>query len=69
MRIDEPVRRLVETLWNYHRLNHQLSKADAILVSCRHLSTETSDPQPFTIEKTRPDQDWVGTRRAKSFGI
>ena len=36
MRVDEPVRRLVETLWNYHRLNHQLSKADAILVLCSH---------------------------------
>ena len=36
MRIDESVRRLVETLWNYHRLNHQLSKADAILVLCSH---------------------------------
>ena len=39
MRIDEPVRRLVETLWNYHRLHHQLAKADAILVLCSHDTT------------------------------
>jgi uncharacterized SAM-binding protein YcdF (DUF218 family) len=39
MRIDEPVRGLVETLWNYHRLGHQLSKADAILVLCSHDTT------------------------------
>jgi uncharacterized SAM-binding protein YcdF (DUF218 family) len=39
MRIDEPVRRLVETLWNYHRLHHQLAKVDAILVLCSHDTT------------------------------
>ncbi len=39
MRIDEPVRRLVETLWNYLRLHHQLAKADAILVLCSHDTT------------------------------
>lgn len=27
---------LAETLWNYHRLNHRLEKADAILVLCSH---------------------------------
>lgn len=25
-----------ETLWNYHRMNHQVAKADAILVLCSH---------------------------------
>jgi len=27
---------LAEKLWNYHRLDHQLEKADAILVLCSH---------------------------------
>src|SRR4029450_13075995 len=27
---------LAETLWRYHQLNHELSKADAILVLCSH---------------------------------
>jgi len=30
------IRGLVEKLWNYHRLNHQLSPADGILVLCSH---------------------------------
>jgi len=27
---------LAETIWNYHLVNHQLAKADAILVLCSH---------------------------------
>jgi uncharacterized SAM-binding protein YcdF (DUF218 family) len=27
---------LVETIWNYHQLNHQLEKSDAILVLCSY---------------------------------
>jgi uncharacterized SAM-binding protein YcdF (DUF218 family) len=34
--IDSSLRPLVETLWNYHQLNHQLAAADAILVLCSH---------------------------------
>jgi uncharacterized SAM-binding protein YcdF (DUF218 family) len=34
--MDERLRTLVEKVWDYHRLNHQLSKADAILVLCSH---------------------------------
>lgn len=30
------IRLLAEQLWRYHRLNHQLEKADAILVLCSH---------------------------------
>ena len=30
------VRVLAEIIWNYHRLNHQLAAADAILVLCSH---------------------------------
>ena len=34
--VEQPVRAFVEKLWNYHRLNHRLAKADAILVLCSH---------------------------------
>jgi uncharacterized SAM-binding protein YcdF (DUF218 family) len=34
--MDERVRALVEKLWRYHQLNHQLTKSDAILVLCSH---------------------------------
>ena len=30
------IRQLVEKVWQYHQLNHELSKADAILVLCSH---------------------------------
>jgi uncharacterized SAM-binding protein YcdF (DUF218 family) len=30
------IRALVQTIWDYHQLNHELSKADAILVLCSH---------------------------------
>jgi uncharacterized SAM-binding protein YcdF (DUF218 family) len=34
--MDAHIHSLVEKIWNYHRLNHTLSKADAILVLCSH---------------------------------
>jgi uncharacterized SAM-binding protein YcdF (DUF218 family) len=34
--MNDRVRALAETLWRYHRLNHELSHADAILVLCSH---------------------------------
>ena len=34
--MDQQTFALAETLWNYHLLNHQLAKADAILVLCSH---------------------------------
>src|SRR6266550_3514936 len=34
--MNDRIRALAERIWNYHRLNHQLSKADAILVLCSH---------------------------------
>jgi hypothetical protein len=34
--MDAHIHSLVEKIWNYHRLNHELSKADAILVLCSH---------------------------------
>lgn len=30
------IRRLAERIWRYHQLNHELRKADAILVLCSH---------------------------------
>ena len=34
--VNEHLHGLVETLWQYHQLNHELSKADAILVLCSY---------------------------------
>ena len=34
--IDDRIRPLVEKIWRYHQLNHELSRADAILVLCSH---------------------------------
>lgn len=34
--MDDRIRALVEKIWDYHHLNHQLSHADAILVLCSH---------------------------------
>ena len=33
---DARVRPLVEKVWNYHHLHHELAPADAILVLCSH---------------------------------
>jgi uncharacterized SAM-binding protein YcdF (DUF218 family) len=34
--VDSRIRTLVETLWDYHHMHHELSRADAILVLCSH---------------------------------
>ena len=34
--MDSRTRALVETVWHYHQLNHELSHGDAILVLCSH---------------------------------
>jgi uncharacterized SAM-binding protein YcdF (DUF218 family) len=34
--MDSQVEALAETIWDYHRLNHTLAEADAILVLCSH---------------------------------
>ncbi len=34
--MDDRIRLLARTLWDYHRMHHTLSKADAILVLCSH---------------------------------
>lgn len=34
--VNERIRELALKVWNYHQLNHQLSRADVILVLCSH---------------------------------
>lgn len=34
--MDDRIRSLVGTIWDYHHLDHQLAQADAILVLCSH---------------------------------
>lgn len=34
--MDERIRPLVEKIWQYHQLNHEISRADAILALCSH---------------------------------
>lgn len=34
--MDERIRPLVEKIWHYHQLHHELSRADAILALCSH---------------------------------
>jgi len=34
--MDKRIRDLATTIWNYHKLNHPLEKADAILALCSH---------------------------------
>jgi hypothetical protein len=34
--MNERIHALVETIWHYHQLNHELVRADAILVLCSH---------------------------------
>ena len=34
--MDAQIFALAETIWNYHRLKHQVAKSDAILVLCSH---------------------------------
>jgi uncharacterized SAM-binding protein YcdF (DUF218 family) len=36
MTMNDRLRTLVEKVWDYHQMHHQLSKADAILVLCSH---------------------------------
>jgi uncharacterized SAM-binding protein YcdF (DUF218 family) len=34
--VNDAIRPLVETVWNYHQLHHEVTNADAILVLCSH---------------------------------
>ena len=34
--MDDRIRALVEKIWDYHHVNHQLAQSDAILVLCSH---------------------------------
>ena len=37
--MDDRIRGLAQRLWDYHHVNHQLARADAILVLCSHDKT------------------------------
>ena len=37
--MNDRIRALAQTLWDYHHVNHQLARADAILVLCSHDKT------------------------------
>jgi uncharacterized SAM-binding protein YcdF (DUF218 family) len=37
--MDDRIRALAQTLWDYHHVNHQLARSDAILVLCSHDKT------------------------------
>ena len=37
--MNDRIRGLAQTLWDYHHVNHQLARADAILVLCSHDKT------------------------------
>jgi uncharacterized SAM-binding protein YcdF (DUF218 family) len=54
MGIAEPVRRLVEVLWDYHRLGHELDAADAILVLCSHDTTVAERAAQLFLEGRAP---------------
>ena len=54
MTLAEPVRGLVEVLWNYHRLGHELSTADAILVLCSHDTTVAERAAQLYLEGWAP---------------
>jgi len=34
--MDSQIEAFAETIWNYHRMNHEVARADAILVLCSH---------------------------------
>ena len=34
--MDERIRPLVEKIWDYHQLHHELTRADAIVALCSH---------------------------------
>src|SRR6187431_713653 len=34
--MDDRIRALAEQLWHYHQLNHELARADVIMVLCSH---------------------------------
>jgi len=37
--VDDRIRGLAQRLWDYHHVNHQLARADAIVVLCSHDKT------------------------------
>jgi uncharacterized SAM-binding protein YcdF (DUF218 family) len=52
--MDDRLRPLVEKLWRYHQLNHQLAKADAILVLCSHDTAVATRGAELFLEEWAP---------------
>ena len=52
--MDPRIRRLVEKLWAYHQLNHQLAHADVILVLCSHDRAVAERGAQLLLEKWAP---------------
>lgn len=54
IRMDDRIRPLVEKLWHYHQLNHQLSHADAILALCSHDTIVAERSAQLFLERWAP---------------
>jgi uncharacterized SAM-binding protein YcdF (DUF218 family) len=52
--MDSRTRALVETLWNYHHLNHELGPADAVLVLCSHDTAVARRGADLMLERLAP---------------
>jgi uncharacterized SAM-binding protein YcdF (DUF218 family) len=52
--MDERIRPLVERIWHYHQLNHQLTHADAILVLCSYDTTVAARGAQLFLEGRAP---------------
>ena len=52
--MDDRIRGFAQTLWNYHRLEHQLAQADAILVLCSHDKTVAKRGAELFLQRWAP---------------
>src|SRR5262245_36445926 len=58
--MDDRIRGLAQTLWDYHHVNHQLARADAILVLCSHDETVANGGAALFLEGWAPRRVWAG---------
>ena len=64
--MDDRTRALAEKLWRYHQLNHQLSRADVILVLCSHdkgVAARSGPPRQLAYRAVRLSARGDGTDR------
>ena len=52
--MNDRIRALAQTLWDYHHVNHQLARADAILVLCSHDKTVAKRGAALFLEGQKP---------------